>query len=146
MGTVREYRAAWFAHLLAKVAAEHDERGSQKEFARIVGTKPSLISQINGGKRRVGDSLARRIEKAFGMGRGQMDGPLKPEAPITAARPFDQDLMHYLIEELETVLVESDLDYEPKHKADKLLRLYSMYTGTGERPTRAVILQFLVAA
>ena len=50
------------------IKPELDERGiSQKEFAKILGTQPSHLSEVLNGKRALTTELAVKIENAIGL-------------------------------------------------------------------------------
>lgn len=144
MGTVREHRRAWFLHLLAEAERKHGRRGAKRRLAEKIGTAPSVVSQVASGTRQVGDELARRIEQKHGLQRGQVDGPLDPSTLPTkpASESLDADLLQHLLGELEAALEAADVDLRLPAKARVLSELYGLYAGTGERPGRAVILQF----
>lgn len=142
MGTVREHRREWFDHFLSGME-RIQRRGAKRRLAEKVGTAPSVISQIAAGERQVGDELARRFEQKHGMARGQMDGPLNPRAVDQPRQPeIDVGFLEYLISELEEGLDDAAQQLPAKVKAEVIAEMYSGYVGTGERPSRAVILKF----
>jgi len=50
------------------IKPELDERGiSQKEFAKMLGTQPSHLSEVLNGKRALTTELAVKIENAIGL-------------------------------------------------------------------------------
>ena len=50
------------------IKPELDERGiSQKEFAKMIGTQPSHLSEVLSGKRALTTELAVKIENAIGL-------------------------------------------------------------------------------
>lgn len=50
------------------IKPELEERGiSQKEFAKMLGTQPSHLSEVLNGKRALTTELAVKIEKAIGL-------------------------------------------------------------------------------
>lgn len=142
MGTVREHREAWFKHLLRKMVQDHHgERGGGTAFAEKIKTSPSMVYQLASGNRGIGDTLARKIEAGFGLERGQIDsGP--PEA-VPEAPNFDAPLLHYLVEQTEAFLEETQSMIPPEKKGRVYVDMYGYYANTGDRPSRAVILQFI---
>jgi hypothetical protein len=140
MGTVRENRRAWFNQLLGELERSQG-RGAKRAFALKIKTAPNMVSQIANNERGIGDTIARRMEAAYNLERGRVDGPFT-DAPQQDSRGADLECMGYMIEELETALREADVDLLPKAKRRILLDLYSGYAWTGERPSKAVLLQF----
>jgi len=50
------------------IRPELEERGiSQKEFAKMLGTQPSHLSEVLNGKRAITTDLAMKIENAIGL-------------------------------------------------------------------------------
>ena len=50
------------------IKPELEERGiSQKEFAKMIGTQPSHLSEVLNGKRALTTELAVKIENAIGL-------------------------------------------------------------------------------
>ena len=74
MGTVREHRRANMLLLIERLPGV-DKDKTQKAFAEKAGIPPAYVSQIAQEFREMGDKVARRIEKNFGLERGQMDSP-----------------------------------------------------------------------
>lgn len=55
-------------HLGMMIKPELEERGiSQKEFAKMLGTQPSHLSEVLNGKRVLTTNLALKIENAIGL-------------------------------------------------------------------------------
>jgi len=69
MATRNETPAPFMAvHPGMMIKPELDERGiSQKEFAKILGTQPSHLSEVLNGKRALTTELAVKIENAIGL-------------------------------------------------------------------------------
>lgn len=60
--------------------------------------------------------------------------------------PLDAGFLEYIIGELETALELADDEIPPAKKARLIVRIYTDYAGTGERPGRAVILNLVRSA
>lgn len=143
MGTVREHRRAWFAHLLGGLERKHGKRGAKTLFAAKVKSAPGLISQIAGGHRQVGDELARKVEAGFQMAHGEMDGPLEPtrvEAP-SAQPAMDMELLADCIAGVESGLEGRHI--APEKKAQLIMAIYQAFAETGARPSKATVLAFV---
>ena len=69
MVTKNENPAAFIAvHPGMMIKPELEERGiSQKEFAKMLGTQPSHLSEVLNGKRALTTDLAVKIEAAIGL-------------------------------------------------------------------------------
>ena len=69
MATRNETPAPFMAvHPGMMIKPELDERGiSQKEFAKMLGTQPSHLSEVLNGKRALTTELAVKIENAIGL-------------------------------------------------------------------------------
>jgi HTH-type transcriptional regulator/antitoxin HigA len=69
MATRNENPAPFMAvHPGMMIKPELEERGiSQKEFAKILGTQPSHLSEVLNGKRALTTELAVKIENAIGL-------------------------------------------------------------------------------
>ena len=69
MATRNENPAPFTAvHPGMMIKPELDERGiSQKEFAKMLGTQPSHLSEVLNGKRALTTELAVKIENAIGL-------------------------------------------------------------------------------
>ena len=69
MATRNENPAPFMAvHPGMMIKPELDERGiSQKEFAKMLGTQPSHLSELLNGKRALTTELAVKIENAIGL-------------------------------------------------------------------------------
>ena len=69
MATKNENPAPFMAvHPGMMIKPELDERGiSQKEFAKMLGTQPSHLSEVLNGKRALTTELALKIENAIGL-------------------------------------------------------------------------------
>ena len=69
MATRNENPAPFMAvHPGMMIKPELDERGiSQKEFAKMLGTQPSHLSEVLNGKRALTTDLAVKIENAIGL-------------------------------------------------------------------------------
>ena len=69
MATRNENPAPFMAvHPGMMIKPELDERGiSQKEFAKMLGTQPSHLSEVLNGKRALTTELAVKIENAIGL-------------------------------------------------------------------------------
>lgn len=69
MATRNENPAPFMAvHPGMMIKPELDERGiSQKEFAKMLGTQPSHLSEMLNGKRALTTELAVKIENAIGL-------------------------------------------------------------------------------
>ena len=69
MATKNETPAPFMAvHPGMMIKPELDERGiSQKEFAKMLGTQPSHLSEVLNGKRAITTELAVKIENAIGL-------------------------------------------------------------------------------
>ena len=69
MATRNETLAPFMAvHPGMMIKPELDERGiSQKEFAKMIGTQPSHLSEVLNGKRALTTELAVKIENAIGL-------------------------------------------------------------------------------
>ena len=69
MATKNETPAPFMAvHPGMMIKPELDERGiSQKEFAKMLGTQPSHLSEVLNGKRALTTELAVKIENAIGL-------------------------------------------------------------------------------
>ena len=69
MATRNENSAPFMAvHPGMMIKPEIDERGiSQKEFAKMLGTQPSHLSEVLNGKRALTTELAVKIENAIGL-------------------------------------------------------------------------------
>ena len=62
---LQKYELFW---IYEQYKPELDERGiSQKEFAKILGTQPSHLSEVLNGKRALTTELAVKIENAIGL-------------------------------------------------------------------------------
>ena len=77
-GTAHVARRQHLIFLLEKWKAE--SRGSQRAFADFCSSNPAHVSQMKKGDREMGDSVARRIEKAFSLTEGYMDRPIDAES------------------------------------------------------------------
>ena len=69
MATKNENPAPFMAgHPGMMIRPELEERGiSQKEFAKMLGTQPSHLSEVLNGKRAITTDLAMKIENAIGL-------------------------------------------------------------------------------
>ena len=69
MATKNEIPAPFMAvHPGKMIKPELDERGiSQKDFAKMLGTQPSHLSEVLNGKRALTKELAVKIENAIGL-------------------------------------------------------------------------------
>ena len=69
MATRNENPAPFMAvHPGMMIKPELEERGiSQKEFAKMIGTQPSHLSEVLNGKRALTTELAVKIENAIGL-------------------------------------------------------------------------------
>lgn len=66
-------------------------RGAQREFAEAAGLAPGHVSQMVNGTRNIGDSVARRVERAIGLDHGYMDHPHQDTSPPGGTQAFDPD-------------------------------------------------------
>ena len=63
-----------FFRIYEKFVSERpDLRGADREFAELIGITTSLLSMIKNGERRVTPNVARKVERAFGIPRNQLD-------------------------------------------------------------------------
>jgi hypothetical protein len=119
--------------------------GGVPGFATATGSSEDHVRQMLkgaevAGGRNMGARVARRIEASLKMREGALDRPIAPEAPQA---PWDEDFMRWVITEYEAAIQGAKLNHPPAHKAKIILRLYGYWAGTGERPSRAVLLRLI---
>lgn len=54
---------------------------TDREFCELVGISNTYLPQVKGGTKKIGDTLARRIEESLGLAYGWMDQTREPESP-----------------------------------------------------------------
>lgn len=75
MGTAAETRYENFMALLHEEELARGKHGAKARFGEKTQTGASIVSQIASKHRGIGDEIARRVEQAHGLQRGQMDLP-----------------------------------------------------------------------
>lgn len=75
MGTAAETRYENFMALLHREEQDGGKHGAKVRFGEKTQMSPSLVSQIASKHRGIGDEIARRLEQAYDLKRGQMDMP-----------------------------------------------------------------------
>lgn len=103
------------------------------------GLTGSAIKELEAG-RSEGSTRLHAIAKALGTTVEQLEGQRGAPAPVEDYKP---DLMESLIAEVESALLVAKKRLGPAVKAAFIMRLYRAYRESGEKPTRAIILEFL---
>tara|TARA_B100000929_G_C15372937_1_gene375048 strand:+ start:267 stop:719 length:453 start_codon:yes stop_codon:yes gene_type:complete len=108
---VKEVRRLNLEYLIASA-------GSVKRIAEILGSNASYISQVRNGNanKTMGDSTARRLEKAFGKPHGWMD-KLQFDDNENYEKLNDEELLTLSVRTVINQLIAAGI-YEPKKSID----------------------------
>lgn len=112
---------------------------TQAELGKAAGVTGSAIKELEAGRSGSSSSL-HRIAKALGTTPEQLEGQRGAPAP---SEGYKLDLMESLITEVESAQAITKKALAPALKAAFIVRLYRAYEESGERPSRAIILEFL---
>ena len=113
---------------------------TQKQLGKLAGVTGSAIKELEAG-RSAGSRVLHKIATALGSTPEELETGRPGKAPPGGG--FDASLMEYLIVTLESLLEAADGEIPPALKAKRLVEIYGLYAGSGERPGRAVLLQLV---
>lgn len=112
---------------------------TQKQLGAKAGLTGSAIKELEAG-RSEGSTALHRIARALGTTTEQLEGERGAAAPVEDYQP---DLMKSLIAEVESAQQIAKWRPAPQVKAEFIIRLYLAHKESGQRPSRAIILEFI---
>lgn len=113
---------------------------TQKQLGKLAGVTGSAIKELEAG-RSAGSRVLHKIAAALSSTTDELETGRPGKAPAPGS--FDAGLMAHLITELEVALEAADAEIPPLEKGKRLVEIYDLYAGSGERPGRAVILSLV---
>lgn len=113
---------------------------SMRELGRLSGLSTSAVSELEQGRSKSTPAL-HRIARALGTTPEWLEG--EQVAELRGESYNDLDLMRSLIAEVDSALEIAKTKLAPGVKADLIVSLYRAYNESGERPSKAIILEFV---